>query len=272
MRKETIDRAFGLLRKVLKKPEEAGAPVLPEDLEATEFRDLQAEIGAVLEETPESDLRDATIAELRDNLERLKPLGVLLAEAERRRLATEEQLARLMLAHEALQREHDEEREAGPPDARLARELERQSAARQRAEERLDETRAKLDEKRLVASERWKEIRALRARAKEAERELAAERKRLKCARAEVKKLLRSGKVPTAAARAKLAELMQIEASTAEAPPRAARPRKRSTAPAKPRRAKATAASSKAATTRKSSASGKKKAGKSSRTAPPKKA
>lgn len=161
---------IALLRNLLARPDRATAGAEASAPEHAEYEDLLRAIGGGPDEAAgpaASDLRDATIAELRRVFEELRPLGEQLAESERARLAAEEEARRLAAAMESI----------GADVEGLRGELAKQTALRARLEERAAALRAKRDERHRVAADRWREIRRLRGECKRLERELEAQRR-----------------------------------------------------------------------------------------------
>lgn len=168
----------------------------PDVLESDDFGDFMADLGATPVSADESVLaiRDATIEELRRNLQALRPLGDQLAETEKARLALESQLAeqRVEEAH-SVEAHHAEL-------TKLAARCRRAEAGREKVEERLRKLRAKFDRRDEVATERWHKIRAMQ--------------QELKALRAEVKGLTRASAIrpdpilATAEKRQSLAKLL----------------------------------------------------------------
>jgi len=126
------------------------------------YSEMLAELGAE-PPPPESadDLKDTAIRALSDNLRGLRDLGDQLARAEQDKLAL---AARV------------EELEAGAGEdavvARLERKLEQREGVLARTRERLTSQRAKTDDWKSKAAERWHEIGSLRKQLKELERAL----------------------------------------------------------------------------------------------------
>ncbi len=154
-------------------------PVLPEPEEEAsdrlgeEFQELLAELGAENQEpdyATELARKDGTIAELQAMLNGLRGLGDLLAESEKRRLATEARVAalesELVQAREDLARLPDF-------DERQLRELEKREAVLAKERERHAATREKLSERKRVAAERWRELQQLRSEVRRLELSLA---------------------------------------------------------------------------------------------------
>lgn len=145
-----------------------------------EFADLLSDLGAVPVEAPANaetapdafDLKDVTILELQKALALLQPLGERLAESEKRRLELEAALAEAERASVATSERSRESVRA------LGEELRGEIAGLRkhlaRAQAQLASTRARLDERKRVAAERWSEIRALRAERTRLRRELDA--------------------------------------------------------------------------------------------------
>jgi chromosome segregation ATPase len=136
-----------------------------------EYDDLLAGIGAERSEpdsTAQIERRDVTIGELTRILEGLRPLGDLAAKAEQRRQAAAERVAELEervadLESRFVDREEDREK--------LELRLSEREAVLERERERHEATRKKFIERKAVAAERWKEMRALRSKLKRLERE-----------------------------------------------------------------------------------------------------
>lgn len=133
----------------------------------SEFADLLADLGAQApagEEAADAGLKDATIAALRGELHNLRDLGDRLARTEQERLALAARVAELEAGAAAV----------GPSDetgvARLERRLEQREGVLERAREQLAQQRARTEEWKRKAAERWHEITALRGRVKELER------------------------------------------------------------------------------------------------------
>lgn len=158
------------------RPDEIGATTRVDGF--AEFSDMLADLGAEPAVAPESppasenafDLKDVTILELQKALALLQPLGERLGESEAKRLELEAQLA---ASERALIANSERSRETMRVLAEDMREettrLRKQLA---RAEALLETTRAKLDERKRVAAERWSEIRALRGERARLRREL----------------------------------------------------------------------------------------------------
>jgi chromosome segregation ATPase len=119
----------------------------------SEFAGWMSELGAQrpADEATELDLRDVTIAALREMLEGLRPLGEQLADSEQRRLELE---ARLEAAVCATHIERTNELEI---------ELTRLKRALVQAQTNLKKVRARSAERQRVATQRWREIQKLRS-------------------------------------------------------------------------------------------------------------
>lgn len=181
-----FDSARHFLRRVLE-GEESADPAAPHEPPAplpsapgrstvdAEFAELLESVGA---ESADGrvDFRDHELAELREMLARLRPLGDELARTERERLRLTERCAELerrQAQFEQLFARQDEElaelREAKDPDpsrreASLLRRLEEREGVLARERERLAQARRQRDERNQVAADRWRELRALRSR------------------------------------------------------------------------------------------------------------
>lgn len=163
-----------------------GREVPVETAEAGEFGDLLAELAAVqgpADPATALALKDATIAALRGNLEQLRPMGEEFAAATIWRTSAEAVLASLAGLCAELQARADAPREAaGEREGVVQRvvelelELGQHATAARRLEERLEAMRAKYEERRKVAAERWREIQSLRSERRRLERELEQER------------------------------------------------------------------------------------------------
>lgn len=145
-------------------PEPVGRPqesALTDDAEA-EFAGFLSDLGARNDGDPAAplDLKDVTIAALREVLEGLRPLGDQLAESERRRADLEAQLEAAVCAT------HIER------CAELDAELVRLRKTVVQTQSRLEKTRAKAAERQRVAAQRWREIQKLRSECTQLQRQL----------------------------------------------------------------------------------------------------
>jgi chromosome segregation ATPase len=169
----TLDSARRLIQRVFDREtevdvEEPRAPLPAEPAPGAEFADLQSLLGAEPSAVEPIHLRDMEVAELRTMLTRLQPMGDELARMERTRVGLERRCAELEESLTAVTAELEESRLAKEPDAtkrelRLQRRLEEREGVLARERERLAEARRKRDERNKVASDRWREIHALRA-------------------------------------------------------------------------------------------------------------
>lgn len=181
---DELDEIFGELDRTPAPP-----PALPVEQDAT--TPAESERAAPADPARELARRDAEIAELQGMLEAMKPLGVELAElqsaralAEQHALARESELARLREELRVLRLAVETPPANDPREAELAslrceneelrgrveRLKERQRSLRRRARERAGvlarerqrhaATRARLNEARRLASERWKALRS----------------------------------------------------------------------------------------------------------------
>jgi chromosome segregation ATPase len=170
-----------------------------------EFGDFLSDLGAepalASVEVTALDRKEREVEELRRNLELLRPIGEQLAVVERQRLAEraelQEEIDRLsgraggsvaaaaipdqrvdaVMSSVAEIRAVVEAGIAEQADLRRrlqvqAQALEKTEAALERARKQLAANRAKLDERRAVATDRWNQIRQLKKRVRELEREL----------------------------------------------------------------------------------------------------
>lgn len=128
-------------------PESIAKPAEP----PSEFESFLDDLGA---EPPAADselsLKDTTIAELTARLKDLQDLGDRLAATEQERLRGLERIAEL---------EARLEEAPGPStDSKLEAQVAKLTRARDRETERLDRMRAKYEERKRVAAERWREL------------------------------------------------------------------------------------------------------------------
>jgi len=128
-----------------------------------EFDVFLADMGAtpVAPEVSKLAVRDATIAELRESLEKLRPLGDQLAATERARLTLSAELDEARAEVARLEEEHRAQIDV------LETELGKVERARGRLEERVTKLRAKFTRRDRVASERWHQIRELKKERRE---------------------------------------------------------------------------------------------------------
>lgn len=136
------------------------------------FEALLAEVGGTppaAEEPSEAQLRiaRATIEELREKLQQLQPLGDLLAEAEQARLDLLDELEGLREDVPAPRTDSELEKEL----QRARRAIEKRDRRVERLTERLERLRARHAERDRVATERWRELVALRRENRELARD-----------------------------------------------------------------------------------------------------
>lgn len=166
-----------------------------------EFNDLLESIGA---EAGTDDpigaalaLKDAQIAELTENLAKMRSVADSLAETERARLAAEARVAELEqlvagdgeLTPGELLSVHSLERKV----ERLEKSLAKEQASSAKLRDRLSSTRERADERHRVAAERWHELRRIGRERRTLEDQLKAREKLLD----EVEGLLPSISPPT---------------------------------------------------------------------------
>jgi len=192
-----------------------------------EFGDLLEGLGsepAPLDTASALALKDATITELRRNLDQLSALGRELADATRWRATAEASLgslssrcadleARLDAPRPAEREAHEDHARAAEGVAELEAELRKREAATSRLEERLEKMRAKYEERHKLAADRWREIQSLRRTRRDLERELEHERQRWEEARGPLRAIVEGDADPNPAARERLAELFRIDAA-----------------------------------------------------------
>lgn len=145
-------------------PDSAATPPEPvrTDTAEAEFAGFLSDLGARNDGEPAAplDLKDVTIAALREILEGLRPIGDQLAESERRRADLEAQLEAAVCAT------HIER------CAELEAELVKLRKTVVQAQTRLEKSRAKTAERQRVAAQRWREIQKLRSECTQLQREL----------------------------------------------------------------------------------------------------
>ncbi len=133
--------------------ETAESPTASTESTDSEFAGWMSELGAQRpsDVSSELDLKDMTIAALREMLEGLRPLGEQLADSEQRRLELE---VRLEAAVCATHIERTSELEV---------EVSRLKRALVQAQANLKKVRARSAERQRVATQRWREIQKLRS-------------------------------------------------------------------------------------------------------------
>jgi vacuolar-type H+-ATPase subunit I/STV1 len=143
------------------------------DESGNEYDDLLAGIGAERSEPDPTALiecKDVTIGELTRLLAGLRPLGDLAARAEQDRIVAVARADELEARIEELERrltDRDGVVESRSEEAaRLQQQLTQREEVLDRERARHDATRQKLTERKAVAAERWRELRALRAKLK----------------------------------------------------------------------------------------------------------
>jgi chromosome segregation ATPase len=215
---DALQRMVSLLRRLLTRERRSAEP---EDVESQEFRDLLDGVGAEPVEDEHARqllLRDATISELRASLAQLQPLGEELALSEKGRMTAEQEVAALRSRIDAMRAEAEaaaERKEAQPTPTQagttsLREALKQETRRSEGLRKRLETTNAKLEERRSVAAERWRELCGLRSERTGLARELKAARRRQERIRGLVKMIEKSGgDAPEALAR--LVRLMQAE-------------------------------------------------------------
>lgn len=129
-----------------------------------EFAGFLSDLGSKAESGSAIDLKDVTIAALREVLEGLRPLGDQLAESERQRVDLEAQLEAAVCAT------HIER------CAELEAEVVRLKKAFVQTSLRLEKSRAKTAERQRIAAQRWREIQKLRSECTQLQRELRKKR------------------------------------------------------------------------------------------------
>lgn len=145
-------------------PTKPARPTPLSDSSDAEFAGLLLDLGAEQPVEPGVglDLKDVTIAALREMLEGLRSIGEQLADSERRRMGLEAQLEVAVCAT------HTEHR------AELEIELVQLKRSLVQARASLKKARAKTTERHRVATERWREIQKLRSERARLEHELRA--------------------------------------------------------------------------------------------------
>ena len=148
---------------------EAPAPEGGADSEQQDYAEMLLELGAEPPPREGADiLKDTAIHELTHNLQGLSDLGDRLARTEQDRLA-------LAARVEELEAEGDASGEVAIVQ-RFERKLEQREGVLARTRERLASQRAKTEEWKRKAAERWHQIGSLRKQVKELERALAEAR------------------------------------------------------------------------------------------------